>query len=743
MGRSRGNQDISSVLLRYEVDDRSVSASLKAADAVMQRYRDLAAGAGDVGKAVDGTQQIMQRQTSTLGDQSAAMDRANRLMQRMNTVQDDAKQVLSDYREELERTGRSYKDAVKDTEEYRHAQTGLSSLSSAMRGVGLGGVAGVTDVGADIFGGMEEIGRIGPALREAGDSALSAVNNFTGLDMSLGQLALVGGGAAAAAALIVASVTAIFQRSQEIADEYARVQAARRAGEMAAQQAIETMTSTEREAEIDVVRAALSANNQSILDYTQEAMALAETLAQEAGPAWVAANADIADGIDNLNEAQKVLGYYGEGIARIATTGGVQELNNQLEDLEGLFADLDKLSLETNDLIGRMEKLTSAEADTKIATNDAAVAEAQLAEARKVGENAALTAATATARAADVTAARSQYTANIDALDAAREMVAFEEELAGVRKQARGSASTLQDAARQRVDSLEAQYTKAEATANTAIAKIQADTGKKRAEVEAKYMAESVKATRDYLAVEGRYEDKAARERVRRTEDMLDDQLQAEEDNDVIAFIRATRAGAKDLRRMAEDEDAAAKQRTEEFAAEQAQRVEEQKTRVADLKSDADERIAQIRQGLREQRDTIDEQIRQEGDALRERLRLNQQALIAELDIRRKGHALGLQEEAAYAQQRLALQQQLDNALLAISSRSYSGLAVKGGGYSATMSSKSYTRPLTTTSGVSPVFNITMGNIGSNISKTEVQASLVGAVKAFSAATIAGMSGGK
>jgi len=697
MGRNR-NQDISSVLLRYEVDERSVSDSLKAADAVLKRYRDLVAGAGEITASVAGTQQALQRQSSALGDQSAALDRANRLIQRMNALQDDARSTLRQVQAQVDATGRSYKEASKDVQSFGQVQSALGSLSGTLRGFGLGGLADIVGAGADVSGAVEDLGRVGPALREAGTTAAGAISNLTGMSVSVGAV----GAAAGVAVVAVGALALAFAEWQRQNEEVVKGVRAYISAQEELAGILPDLTEEERARRMEELNAAIQANQERV-DLLQRSYD------------------QITDGMGVLTTAADILNMR-----------GLQDMRTEMERLRAQI-------LEDNVVLGELRGETG---QTAAATTEATLAEEALAAARLKGENAARAALVSAARAADEAAARAQYDASLESLEAAQEMIRFEEELAGVRKQARSSASTLQDAARQRMASLEDQYAKAEQTANASIAKLQAEAVKKRSDIEKEYMQESLEATQEYLAEERNAQDDANRERIRRVEDLADDLLSAEEDNDVIRFIQAQRAGQKDLRRMDEDAAVAEKRRSEEFQAEQAQRKDEAAQRLADLRDDTAERIAEIRRGLQDQRRTLNEQIRQEQTALQDRLRLNQQALATELDVRRKAHAISLQEEAVYAQQRLTIQQQLNSTLAAIAARAYSGGALKSTGYTAAMSSKSFGLP-TATSNISPTFNITMGNIGSNISKSEVQASLVGAVKAFSAATIAGLSGGK
>jgi hypothetical protein len=608
--------------------------------------------------------------------------------------------VLRQVQEQVDDTGRSYKDAAKEVQSFGQVQSALGSLSGTLRGIGLGGLADIVGAGADVSGAVEDLGRVGPALRDAGTTAASALSNITGMSVSVGAVGVAAGVGVIAVGALTLAISELQRQNEEAAKGIEAY--------ISAQQAL-----------IDII---------SDENFTEEQrIALIAAYDKEIRAQTAALN-DLQASYNQLTNGLGILTPMAEGVNdRIGTLAG------GIDAVQATIADLNI----------RIAGLRGEEALAAVAANELAIAEQELTAARLKGENAALAAINAAARAADVTAARASYDASIEAMDAAREMARFEEELAGVRKQSRSSGNALTEAARQRVNSLTEQMVQAEATAEKAIAKVQADTAKKRADIEADYMQDALENTRDYLKEEREANEDYNRERIRRVEDLADDLLSAEEDNDVIRFIQAQRAGQKDLRRMDEDATVEAKRRSEEFQAEQAQRKDEAAQRLADLRDDSQERINEIRQGLRDQRRTLDEQIRQEQTALQQRLTLNQRALVAELDTRRKAHALSLQEEAVYGQRRLALQQQLDNALMAISSRSYSGLAIKGGGYSATMSSKSYTRPLTTNSGVNPIFNITMGNIGSNISKSEVQASVIGAVKAFSAATIAGLSGGK
>ena len=197
--------------------------------------------------------------------------------------------------------------------------------------------------------------------------------------------------------------------------------------------------------------------------------------------------------------------------------------------------------------------------------------------------------------------------------------------------------------------------------------------------------------------------------------------LQAEESNDVISFIRAQRAGQTDLQRMDQDASVEARRRREQFEAEQDEREEEYTEELTQLKRSNEDKIAAIQKSVEEQRQKLQEGIQAERTALQQRLNDLRSALIAEQQARQMALKQSLIQEQQYAQQRLAIESQMQAALASATQSAYnralSTLSGAGGGSSAAGMS-SGTRLFGQ--------NFTFSNIqvGSNLSRSEVQGSL-------------------
>lgn len=129
------------------------------------------------------------------------------------------------------------------------------------------------------------------------------------------------------------------------------------------------------------------------------------------------------------------------------------------------------------------------------------------------------------------------------------------------------------------------------------------------ADVNKKFMQSELEAVRKFRLEEARETARANRERLRRLQDLEDDLYDAQQANDVNAFIAAERAGEKDLQRMAEDADEQTLLRQEQFAEERRLAEQQRAERIADLQVQAEERRAALQQQLADEQAARDKVI--------------------------------------------------------------------------------------------------------------------------------------
>lgn len=158
--------------------------------------------------------------------------------------------------------------------------------------------------------------------------------------------------------------------------------------------------------------------------------------------------------------------------------------------------------------------------------------------------------------------------------------------------------------------------------------------------VDRQYMKDELKRQTEFVKQKARIAEDAHDARLQRLQEGLDQMAQAEEDNDVIAFIRAQRATEQDVARMDSERDKEARRRAEDRAAEAAEARALREERVAQLQLEAKAAIATNQAKLAE---------------------INQQEQAA-LAARREAYATMLREQEAAEQRRLEVERRLEEA---------------------------------------------------------------------------------
>jgi hypothetical protein len=113
-----------------------------------------------------------------------------------------------------------------------------------------------------------------------------------------------------------------------------------------------------------------------------------------------------------------------------------------------------------------------------------------------------------------------------------------------------------------------------------------------RGEIDARYMADERKAVAEFRDAERKETKRANDERLRLLEDLHDSLFDAEISNNVIAFNAAKRQGDKDLRRLNEGVDEAARERQDQFLKEREAAQENHAAAVANIQTEIAEKQA-------------------------------------------------------------------------------------------------------------------------------------------------------
>lgn len=255
---------------------------------------------------------------------------------------------------------------------------------------------------------------------------------------------------------------------------------------------------------------------------------------------------------DTFAAAQAQFGDFGARLgltaARAFNSAGINDVDAKINDLNAQIAEQEFLT-------GRLE---GALADNTFATNDAAIAEEDLTQAR---ETAAAKITQLTGQLASVQdrateeairlgedrAIRDRRAQEDLDLKLEQEQARHEKEMEGIQSESNSRIKDLRTQASSELDQLASSLVKANAealaTTNLAINSAIAESGKRRASIESKFRADEAKAEAAY--------NKA---RLRASQDSLNTQLDAEEANDVVGLINERRRASEEAQRAAEDE---------------------------------------------------------------------------------------------------------------------------------------------------------------------------------------------
>lgn len=144
---------------------------------------------------------------------------------------------------------------------------------------------------------------------------------------------------------------------------------------------------------------------------------------------------------------------------------------------------------------------------------------------------------------------------------------------------------------------------------------LEEETRVKREDLDKKYLADSLKRSKQFIREEKLITDKANLERLRKLQDLEDDLFRLASDNDFAGFIERQKEGLKELGRDDQDASEETQLRREEFALQEEETREAHQQELTDLRDYYDERRGQILESYQEEL-TLVEQLQQQREAL-------------------------------------------------------------------------------------------------------------------------------
>lgn len=190
-----------------------------------------------------------------------------------------------------------------------------------------------------------------------------------------------------------------------------------------------------------------------------------------------------------------------------------------------------------------------------------------------------------------------------------------------------------------------------------ALAELDTDTAERRQQIAQDYMESEIEALEDHNKALIKSDERYQKERQRRLEDLQDELLDAEAQNDVVAFIQAQKNAEKDLKRMQEDFEG---ERTESQQLFDEQRIERQQQlaqQLADIQVEGAERRAEMEAQaaatLETLKTTLDEELAAREVAYNEQLDELAASLKAQLKEQHESYKQSInQTRAAFKEQR-------------------------------------------------------------------------------------------
>lgn len=682
----------SEIILKYTVDEKALSDVDKRTQALMARFDNMAKSANETGSAAAEAGSGLQTMAGQSEQLARSMQAGEEAARRQAAAINETAGALDNYG--------SAASSVRSVD----LGSSLSGVSSSLRQAGLGGAADVTGIGADIAQAVEGFEQLAPALRNIGTQAAASISSFTGLEVGIGAVA-------AGAGVLVVGIAAV----------------------MVALEAWKT----ENEKTVQAIESWIAGVQNA------NAFLRGDPTAEEAARQLEDWNREIRDNQEQIDLLKQSYG-------QLTTNFGVFTHLLDAADARGIRTmreEWDRLEERNRELNLSIGELSNTEAQAQIAATELTNKEAELAELRGSIAQQRIDAL----MRKEEEAARARYQQGIDDLNMRRKYADFEASIRDI-GDVSGKVSDLKAASANRITALNDSFADFLKKAEQRVADVNTDLAKRKGELERDYMQAALKDTETYLKREKEANEDYQRDRVRAIQDMYDGMLSAEESNDVIAFIQAQRAGEKRIKQMDEDAAVESKRRAEEFVTLQKERREEFKKQLADIQAAAAERIAAIRREISDRRTLLAQQISEERAALRQRIQDVYTAAQQEIAMRKQAFAASLAQEQQYATARLALERNLQSQLLQIASTYASSKSIYStGGTSSKLPSptsyptSSYSMPsastLSKTSGTTTV-NISTGNIGSNLTQTEVNSSLNDLARILSGTIVKSYSGG-
>lgn len=490
---------------------------------------------------------------------------------------------------ELKRLNDAFAETSQKVGAFGDIQSNLGAGGALLGAAGLGGAERGLTLGGEGVALLEELPRLKDAFKAAGP-ALQVTTQALGLTNLASTGASLGLGATAASlfaiavpvalvAAAVGSVIFVFKQFTAAAAEQTKVLATQLDAQRAVSEAIgEGLTSDEAQSRIEEIQRQRESEI-GLLGNLENAY---QSMENQLGP---------LSGVVKVFSSQE------------------QELADTIDEARANVAGLD----------AEMRQLESALANESFATNDAAIAEAELTDARQTAvEEADRLAATIgqfESKRADLIESNMIKEANALEIATLNQEFADEDQLA----QEQEHQTNLLDIAsegQRKIEAISSELSALPAERLTELSEVESEGNKELSQVRQSFFEKSSTSLEKFQRDSARIETETAKKRIRLLEDVQDQLDDAARANDVIAFLRIQRESEKQIERGIIDEEAAEQQRIQRFIDGQ------QKERAAFEAKEAD-----ILLGIQEERQAVNESFSERREQLLETLALERKAL--------------------------------------------------------------------------------------------------------------------
>lgn len=316
----------------------------------------------------------------------------------------------------------------------------------------------------------------------------------------------------------------------------------------------------------------------------------------------------VAAGYDELHRRAGLLSGFADGVIEVFGAFGA----TNFKDIRDARLQYDEAQAALGKANKQVELYTGLLDDQSTATNDAAAREKDLLDRRREAATqiAQLNEQERDLRArADETNLQTSQDRNLRDKRAKEDFDAQQE---AAERGHQGRLSEITKNGQKRIQDANAQIAKLGESLN----KVAADYFKKRGDVERDYMQSELKALEKFRRDEAKSDAEYGKNRKRALEDLNQSLLDAEADNNVVAFLQAQREGEKNLQRMAEDHSDEEAERQRQFNEERELARQQFQERLDQLQEEAEQRRADIQEQIAERQQAKQELLKDIAEQL-------------------------------------------------------------------------------------------------------------------------------